>query len=480
MTITSVKDQSSLINMIGTQAASKAENAKSDLKFGDMMSKANSGQDKADVGKDDPQLRKPDTTKTDGLRGGKKPDVKESAKENPEEPKELTAEDAEKIEEAGKEAVSVIAGELGVEIEEVLEVMEDLGLEEISMLDTQNIGDVVLALSNETDPIALVTNEELFTEVRELTAAVDAIVEDLAEDMDIEISDVSGMIGQVKETPDTPSEMQMSVEADPVPEQVKEERPVTPEERITVTVRTNGKEAEVETDAKGNVITTESVTTDESAEVREPREKGSEHREEHDGNDAGQHAFAHSQTTINNQLNTDNSVLSPNEAPAPTFLSGESREIMDQVMNGMRTNLRPGIDSLELSLHPASLGNVKVNLINKGGEITAEFKVQNELVKEVIEGQLNDLRTSLRESGVKVEAVEVSVETSAFDQNLWQGGQQNPDTMGEERQPGGRRIRRINLNADGEVEGEDGEATEEEVLAAEMMAANGNTVDYTA
>ncbi|MCR5503356.1 MAG: flagellar hook-length control protein FliK [Lachnospiraceae bacterium] len=479
MTITSVKDQNPLINMIGTQAASKADNAKNDLKFGDMMSKANSGQGKTDVDRNDPQLKKTDAPKGEALKNGKRPEVKESTPESPEQPKELTAEDAEKIEEAAKEAVSVIAGELGIEVEKVLEVMEDLGLDEISMLDTQNIGDVVLALSNETDPIALVTNEELFTEVRDLTAAVDAIVEDLAEDMDIEFSDVSGMIGQLEEASGSPSEMQMSVKADPEPDKVKEERPVTPEERITVTVKTGGEEARVETDKKGNVIQTESVTKDRSAEVERPEERP-EHRGEENDHGAGQHTFAQSQTAINHQLNTETNVQTPEQPVAESFLSGESREIMDQVMNGMRANLRPQMDSLELSLHPASLGNVKINLINKGGEITAEFKVQNELVKEVIEGQLNDLRTSLRDSGVKVEAVEVSVETSAFDQNLWQGGQQDPENTGDQRQPGSRRIRRINLNAEGGIEGDDGEATEEETLTAEMMAANGNTVDYTA
>ena len=115
------------------------------------------------------------------------------------------------------------------------------------------------------------------------------------------------------------------------------------------------------------------------------------------------------------------------------------------------------------------------SLTSKGGEITAQFHVQNEAVKAALESQIVELKDSLREQGVKVEAVEVTVESHAFESNLWQGQERNDSAS---YQGGKKSHRRINLNALEEDFEES--ADEEEKLTAEMMRVNGNTVDYTA
>ena len=103
------------------------------------------------------------------------------------------------------------------------------------------------------------------------------------------------------------------------------------------------------------------------------------------------------------------------------------------------------------------------------------FHVQNEAVKTAVETQMIQLKEALNDQGVKVEAIEVSVDTRGFESSLWQG-QENPGQEAYEQQR--RTPRRINLaSLDASFEEE---ATEEEVLAAKMMEANGNTVDITA
>ena len=142
----------------------------------------------------------------------------------------------------------------------------------------------------------------------------------------------------------------------------------------------------------------------------------------------------------------------------------------------MKIQLKPGMEQIEMQLHPESLGTVHIQLTSKGGEVTAQFQVQNEAVKAAIESQITTLQESLREQGVKVEAVQVSVESHGFESNLWQGQkrEENADTSSENSR---RLLRRINLNELGGAFDE--EASEEEVLAAKVMEMNGNTVDYT-
>ena len=86
------------------------------------------------------------------------------------------------------------------------------------------------------------------------------------------------------------------------------------------------------------------------------------------------------------------------------------------------------------------------------------------------------LKENFAEQGVKVEAIEVTVQTHQFEQNLEQGRGNNSNTANETG-AGRKRTRRINLNT---AFAEEEPQTEEDRIAADMMSANGNTVDFTA
>lgn len=147
---------------------------------------------------------------------------------------------------------------------------------------------------------------------------------------------------------------------------------------------------------------------------------------------------------------------------------------MDQIMDYMKIQLKPGMDQLEMQLHPASLGNVHVQITSKGGEITAQFQVQNETVKAAIESQIMELKETLKDQGIKVEAVQVTVENHGFESNLWQGQSREENAASQNEKKTARRINLNDLDALFEEE-----ASEEELLNAQMMEMNGNTLDYT-
>ena len=81
-------------------------------------------------------------------------------------------------------------------------------------------------------------------------------------------------------------------------------------------------------------------------------------------------------------------------------------------------------------------------------------------------------KTFFLQTGCQVEAIEVTVQTQ-FEQNLEQGRGNNSNTANETG-AGRKRTRRINLNA---AFAEEEPQTEEDRIAADMMSANGNTVD---
>ena len=475
MTSASVQDFSQLFTFVGTSAGNQMKANTSQMNFGDVMAKADADT-KTQVEISSP--KQSDTLKTDASRDLNKPrkvelkdksQVKEAkVTEDDVHSEDLSPEEVDALNEAASEVISNIATELDVTEDEVLSAIDELGLSPVSVLNADNISDIVTTLSGESDPIALITNEELFNTVTDLTTMVDATVADLAEDMDIEISDVVSMVEQAEVQLSNTPEMQMSVNADSdlTADTVKEP------EGFRVSITSQRENITVKTDDKGNVIKTESV------EVKEEDFKPEEEKDmpKHESNAKGEHQdFFGQNNQLLDSLANKTEVSSITETPEVPFFSSETQNIMDQIMDNIHINLKPEMDELEMQLHPASLGNVKINIANKAGEITAEFKVSNETVKEAVESQIIELNKALKDSGIKVSAVEVSVDTSGFDENLWQGGE---DSGSRNDEPERRRPRRINLNDLDALFAD--EATDEEKLAASMMEVNGNTVDYQA
>ena len=109
------------------------------------------------------------------------------------------------------------------------------------------------------------------------------------------------------------------------------------------------------------------------------------------------------------------------------------------------------------------------------GLVTANFTAENEAVKAALESQIVVLKQNFEEQGLKVEAVEVTVASHAFEENLSNSEQ---GSNGETEQKKTHR-RKLSLNEIMSADMMDG-LPEEERVVADMMIRNGNTVDYQA
>lgn len=148
-----------------------------------------------------------------------------------------------------------------------------------------------------------------------------------------------------------------------------------------------------------------------------------------------------------------------------------SQQIMDQILDHMKVSMKPENTILDMQLHPESLGTLHVQISAREGIMTAHFTASSEAVKTVLENQMIVLKENFLQQDIKVEAIEVTVGTHQFEGSLEQGRQR-----GEEE--AGRRPKRRQLDVSSLESGE--ELTESEQIITEMMAANGNTVDYLA
>ena len=359
---------------------------------------------------------KADVTETD----------KAEAVEETEEP------DAEAVENAINEIMAAIQQILGVTSEELQSTLQELGISPEELLNTEMIPKIVVALTEGADELSVMTNEELFANVQELTAKVEDVLKDLSNQLNLSPEELKNALQGMFE-----------VEA---PE----------EELVKTSVNNDVTDVPVMEEVRVQTVVTET----ESAPKTNDKEQNT------DGNAGQQMTFAQ---TVSERIEQ---VVSKMET---AYTQTTTESIMNQIEDVIKVIQKENLTEMELQLHPASLGTVKVALAAKEGVITATFTAENEAVRAALESQMITLKQNFEEQGIKVQAVEVTVASHAFEHNL--SGEGNGNT-GDEAEPRKKSARRISLSELTEGVAEE-ELSDEDRIVAEMMKQNGNTVDYT-
>lgn len=166
---------------------------------------------------------------------------------------------------------------------------------------------------------------------------------------------------------------------------------------------------------------------------------------------------------------TENLVQAFQEVHDTTGMNTESvmNQIVEQVVRQVRIRVMPETTSMELQLHPASLGRVSVTVATTAAGATASLVVENQMAKEALESQMIQLKESFVEQGLKVDAVEVTVAEFGFQKE----NQQQEEFAGTKKK--NRRFRPDEELADDE------ETRTDRVTVSERRDVN-SMVDYTA
>ena len=370
---------------------------------------------------------------------------------------------AEKLEEivallgtAAADMMQEIADAFGISVEELQSIMQEIGMEPTSVLDQGRLGELLLRVAGAEDSYALLTDSELYDNYQELLGKLETVLQETGEELGMEPEQLQETLEDLSETLRPREEIPVEVlteESEEVQPQGKESAQEQPEEAVDASLQTTVQPEKV------------------SGPAKEPQTEaeGGKHREHSDRNDHGS-LFAQD---IRTQFQTQFSTQVQQTSAASETWSTDTQDIMRQIMDFMKIQVKADTSNLEMQLHPESLGTLQIHLASKGGVVTANFIAQNEAVKAALETQMVQLKENFEQQGVKVEAIEVTVQSHAFERNLDQGrGQNNTQDQSSKRT----RTRRINLNDAPAVEN----LEEEDALAAEMMAASGSQVDYTA
>lgn len=338
-----------------------------------------------------------------------------------------------------------VADELGISIQELDGMLQELGMSHMDLLNQEGLTKLVLAVGGAEDAFAFLTNGELYQQLQNLTAGMEEILKSISQETGIHVEDMASLMEQVKNS----HEQQVS---EPIITVEREEEPVIGKSQQELSESTQ----QVSEETKAQTIDKTNSSSKEQ----------SHHKDHNSSKENGTNLFSQNLTQTLEQINAQQ------VTGAASFTASETESIMKQIMDYMKIQLKPDMSHLEMQLHPESLGTLHIQLTSKQGSVTAQFITQNESVKAALESQMVQLKENFDEQGIKVDAIEVSVQTNEFNRNLDQGNSRGEDSYEKKNH----RSRKINLNLPESLD----ELSVEEQITADIMAVNGNTVDYTA
>ena len=436
------------------------------------------------------------------------------------------------FEEAGEEIIDTLCEKYGVDEEAIQNLLDDMGLSTLDLLNPQNLVSFIVQLTGVASGEELLLDENFLSVMETLDSLAEGLMKDLnvdqtglqeliaemdlvtsteevptdfqevlnntlnhvvnSEDTTKETNSADGTAQVVKtdNVTEVPDEQTADVKAEMQNTEAEAETKANAEQSVESNVDANAKEAvevveEPQQDEKEEAIgvkTEEPVETSENDtnvknELGNAKESltGQENGESQNNNSLLNHN--NGETVVQTQTtNMSQSVQAPQMTQFSSYLSVDTMQIMEQVVQQMRVTISNEITTMEMQMNPENLGKVYVNISSEEGVVNAQFHATNEVVKEALEAQVATLRESLNQAGVKVDAIEVTIASHEFERNLEQN-HQNPDENVNAKEANTQKRRNLNLDSLDELSGV---MTEEEALVAQIMRDNGNSVDFTA
>jgi flagellar hook-length control protein FliK len=383
--------------------------------------------------------------------------------------------------------VQQAAEELGLSEEEMNNLLSDLNMDATDLLKTDNLPTLVLAAGGETDPISLLSKEDLYGSFQQLSGVLTQNLEEAANTLGISVKELQSLMDQGNQALNLAQATGQG--GDALSGQTQGQLDVMESflDAVQKPILVNQTEADLTSDVTeegtaegkvsqaGEVLSTEAEAEATTATRENAADAG--HSKQSESKDSGQtDSRSHMLNPQTDLLKAQAAVAQAQSVSQTSASTGvDTESIIRQIVDYMKVNTQGDIPSLEMQLQPEHLGTLRIHLAAKEGVVTAQFVAQNETVKNALESQMIRLVESFDEQGIKVDAVEVSVGTNesptSFDQGTGTGGGAQSDSG---RSGAGRRLRSLNLSAFEEGQ----EIEEEDRLAAEMLRAGGNTVDY--
>lgn len=336
-----------------------------------------------------------------------------------------------------------VAEILGISPEELQSAMDALSMEPADLTDRNNLAQLILSLNNTADISDMLLDNGMYEQLNQLYDFVEGTLSENGLTPEV-ISDFMETYVEAEtsdEIQDTSDGRLIDVEkTDEGPDNSAETGKAASEPKVTVEKQ--------ETDEAGE----EEAGTEGSSELKtsKPTEKTST------GRISTEHFIQNLEKAADGMMDIDGQAI-------------DVRDIAHQIVEQIKIRISPENTSMEMRLNPDNLGRVAIAITSKNGVMTAEIHTENQSAREAIESQLQILKESIQERGLKVEAIEVRVS----DFNFTDSRNSESDASSD-----GKNANHRNRKAD--LNGMDGmeDISEAAKSAREILENAGSTVSY--
>ncbi len=312
---------------------------------------------------------------------------------------------------------------LGVTDDEIEAAMEVLGLSMTDLLNPNSLTELVASLTNQDGVMSLITDSDLADQLKSLLDFAGDTVDGLAKQLQVTPDELKELVN----TADAKSfDKELETAVDSLPEDVQKPQDVVDAvmvDKVQGQVQVNGSQSQADAGRDSDAPADSFTSRDE------------------DGKDAGHNLGEMSKhggdglaNIATNIMESVEQVITENATDGLNQLNAV--DIVQQIMDNVKVMANESLQSIEMQLNPENLGKLHLTITAKDGVMTAQITAQDEAVKRAIESQLAVLKENFDNQGLKVEAVEVMVESHRFDNSQDMAGQdrnQNPQGRGSRR-----------------------------------------------
>lgn len=353
------------------------------------------------------------------------------------------------VAEVYSQIINVIADALNANLDEIKGIINELDINLNALSDNQNVIKIVSKYLGINNPVNVLTNDEAINAVKEINQSISEIINELKDEFAITDDGLKDLLSKIDTVRDTEN----------IEDIINDEtgNVDASDDIIKVSDENNNK---INIDSENDNIVPEKTTVknEENANAGNNKEFNNdrESKSELYLNENGMESIV---SNLKNTI-TDNILTE----------DGIADKIIKQITDDIRLYAKADTTSLEIQLEPETLGKVGITVTSKAGTITAQLVVQNEVAKEAIESQMATLKESFASQDIKVDAVEVTIASKEFEQNLDKGAGNSSE------QNENKRRKHISTEELAEI---NGTATDKETSIDNVLKEMGTTVNYS-
>lgn len=340
-----------------------------------------------------------------------------------------------------KDIMNIIADKLNVSENQVVSAVEELGISASELVDSASINEIICKLTGMEGTMDILTNTELSGITRDIHNEIGKLLSEFKESF------------SVKDEAELKSMLSEAVFLQNEPDDLSSGENHMDEAKVEINA-----ELKVNEEVSGNADNESGLLgQDNSSKQGINAKKDDEDSKAALSNEGLTGIFENIKSTLTEQLGIEDESVSD--------------RIIRQITDSIKFSVNSETKSLEIQLNPESLGKVNVTVTSKAGVVTAHMVVQNDIAKEAVESQIAQLKENFVNQGLKVEAVEVTVASKEFEQNLDKGNHSSSE------EHSGKRRRHISEEEMAEINGIGTLKEEKEEIIKELSNA---TVSYMA